>query len=556
MKRSSRNPYGPLCLYMMIISVVLVCSTASPTVRYLHGRLQVDDSSVMTTTTDGTDSRAATAVLLEYHTNTTVAKAWRHCQTNLLDCVSFGYQATARFPGETVAVSFYSVADWHVNVNDNGNDLSHQPAFIEEESWHLYVNTTREQRILKDEVNGVLRRLRAAATTTTATGEINNNNNSGGDGRASSSSSLRNGLRRARVAENDNHHVVAGPPPPSFRAEQERMASLMSLFYMVQYKDLRVPCSKLITRPVLNIAMDETEMEEIRGVALQVLLVLTDSYETPRLLNEYGDLLTNMESIIISQQQGRQQQTDNDDDDKGTWGMVAKVALDIVSSMALHHTVEYPFVPSPKLLNALHQIVMSDESGPIGVQATLALIHASTTTTTTTTTSTISKTITTQQQQLPEDKLVALVDLLEATIDGDPAFGYDWELIPGPLSAIQTLIVESKKTVEHGEDGSAATIVDKLFEAGLMEQLIRILEEETSSHMDAHTTLAALQIMDNVRTISPMAYEMVAMAASTLHHVQDRLQLYEAPLALARTLTTTVGNHKLHQGSVLEDQEL
>eukprot|EP00980_Cylindrotheca_fusiformis_P015242 scaffold4238_cov63-Cylindrotheca_fusiformis.AAC.3 len=89
-----------------------------------------------------------------------------------------------------------------------------------------------------------------------------------------------------------------------------------------------------------------------------------------------------------------------------------------------------------------------------------------------------------------------------------------------------------------------------------MEQLIRILEEETSSHMDAHTTLAALQIMDNVRTISPMAYEMVAMAASTLHHVQDRLQLYEAPLALARTLTTTVGNHKLHQGSVLEDQEL
>eukprot|EP00980_Cylindrotheca_fusiformis_P015241 scaffold4238_cov63-Cylindrotheca_fusiformis.AAC.2 len=449
MKRSSRNPYWHLCLYMMIISIVLVCGTASPTVRYLHGRLQVDDSSVMTTTTDGTDSRAAAAtVLLEYHTNTTVAKAWRHCQTNLLDCVSFGYQATARFPGETVAVSFYSVADWHVNVNNNDNDLSHQPAFIEEESWHLYVNTTREQRILKDEVNGVLQRLRAATTTTTtATGEINNNNNNSGDGRASSSSSssLRNGLRRARVAENDNHHIVARPPP-SFRAEQERMASLMSLFYMVQYKDLRVPCSKLITRAVLNIAMDETEMEEIRGVALQVLLVLTDSYETPRLLNEYGDLLTNMESIIISQQQGRQQQTDNDDDDdnKGTWGMVAKVALDIVSNMALHHTVEYPFVPSPKLLNALHQIVMSDETGPIGVQATLALIHASTTTP-----STNSKTKTTQQQQqqeLPEDKLVALVDLLEATIDGDPAFGYDWELIPGPLSAIQTLIVESKKT--------------------------------------------------------------------------------------------------------------
>jgi hypothetical protein len=465
--------------WCICLCIFVAGATASPSVRYLHGRLQAEAIS------NGNEKSR----LLDVHQNTTVSKAWRHCQGNP-NCVSFGFQASARFPGDRIAVSFYSVADWHVN-NHFG-----QPAFVEEESWHLYVNVTREISILKQEVDLVLRKLHVIDSTAGA--------------------SLQNNLR---IRSDDNSATMRA---------QEKTTLIISLSNMVQYKQLRVPCSKLITRPVLKIAMDDSELEEIRVLALQVLLAMTDSYQTPPLLEEYG-ILAYMENLIYQQM--------NDKTRKSEWGMVARVALDIVSNMALHRTAEFPFQPTRKLLHALQQIVASD-LGSIGLQASLTLIHAS-----------LNSGSEEGWAQLPSDKLVALVDLLEATIDGDPVFGYDWDLIPGPLSAIQTLVQSNQNN--NKQDG--AMVIDKLVGAGLMEQLVRLLEAHC---LDAETTLATLQVMNAIRTVSPEADEMVAMAASSIHSVKDRLELYETPTAVARSLALEVAKHKFHRGATTENHEL
>lgn len=473
-----------LCL--CVSTVLLVVVAAFPSVRYLHGRLLVDDNSF---------TRNKKKILLETQRNTTVSNAWRHCQENP-ECISFGFQASERFPGNRVAISFYSVADWHVT----NNDANQPPVFVIEDSWHLYVNATREKSMLKQEIDVILSRLRPPHMS-----------------KGSSDGALSRNNLRIKPSEDANR-------------AQDTMSSIVGIFNMVQYKDLRLPCCEWITRPVLRIAMDDYEIEDIRVVALQVLLAITDSYETPPLLEEKFGLLSYMESII--RQQMKHEKTN------GEWSPVAKVALDIVSNMALHQTEEFPFRPTRKLLDSLQKLA-SESDAAVGLQATLALIHAGSSGS--------------SGQHIPLEKLVALVDLLEATIDGDRVFGYDWELIPGPLSAIQTLIQSKMRATTSGDQDASTAVVDKLLAAGLLEQLVRILEAKC---LDAEVTLAALQVMDNIRTFSPNADEMVAMAASSIYSVRDRLERYEAPVGLARALAREVTNHKFHEGSTLEKNEL
>ena len=164
---------------------------------------------------------------------------------------------------------------------------------------------------------------------------------------------------------------------------------------------------------------------------------------------------------------------------------------------------------------------------------------------------------------LPKSTLLSLLELLEATIDGDPVYGYDWDLMPGPLSAIQLLVtthspVQSSEVESNTlENSASANMVDILLNAGLIEQLARILDSTESSLPSASTTLATLEILQRLRMLSPKAETMVAMVAATsIDTTRRRLQEYETARQVAQSLAKEVATHKLHQGGgwMMEDE--
>jgi hypothetical protein len=444
----------------MILSV-----SAIPSVRYLHGRFEQDMDGVLAT-----------------HRNITIAEAWRYCQQNQ-ECVSFGFKCVERFPGEKVSVRFYPYADWHISLN--GENI-----FVNDDFYHLYINATREESVLSQEVSPVFENF-----------EIFNEKINEEKKRVKGES-LPSSLRKSqRVILKDNDNL---------QWTQDKINLLFSLVGVLQYRELRVPCVNLMTTRVLKIAMEMDETPEVRNLALQIVLAFADSYETPPILTQDYGLLDSLQRLLEQQQI------------VGEWDPVSKTALDIVSNLALHRSPGNPFQPPPSLIKLLKEISQS-ENGSVGFQAALALIHSSSSSSN-------------EENQIftlvGDIRFKELVDHLEATIDKDPIFGYDWDLIPGPLSAIE-LVIES-----NGSD----RIIEILLEAGLMEQLVRILEADI---LDAQHVYVALHVMELVRTLSPSSSEILAMVAHSIHNVKIQLEMYQRPAALAGSLAKELTKHHL-----------
>ena len=116
-----------------------------------------------------------------------------------------------------------------------------------------------------------------------------------------------------------------------------------------------------------------------------------------------------------------------------------------------------------------------------------------------------------------------LVRLLQNAIDGDIVYGIKWDLLPGPLSSIKYLVLHTRDASVH----------DGLLNAGLFEQLLRILEADTFNPTEVEVVM---EILEALVTVSERARHMVMFAEHSLAEVEERLWHYSHAAELATDL--------------------
>lgn len=467
----------PSSLVWLSLVVLTVDVTVANTVRYRQGRIDdIDDSTV-----------------LSVHNDTSVATARRHCQADDR-CVSFGFESPfTRFPpGDTISAYFHSHADWHVSR------ATGRPVFTEDLAWHLYVNTTRERVAVRSEVDFVLDRIDSLVPLVVVPTTI------------ATKSRLRKG------------------PSATVNNDEETVMLLLSSLYFITYpreiKVIAAAAPKLIlTMLEIGCSNDDQQAvsEEIRLMALTVVLVIADSKETVPMLLAAG-VYEKLTKLITDQVT-----TTNNNE----WGTLPTMALDILSNMALHRTGNDP-LRRRGAQKFFQQIVIQNGTGFPALQAALALTH----------------TVEDEGIKFDDgndhandiviaDRLIEeMVTLMQSSIDGDVVYDIVWDLIPGPLSAIRFLVRHHSNISNNGK---RQRVVDTLLDAGLMEQLMRVLEADclVASHVEA-----ALDILDGLASVSYRAREMISLAADSVYHVRRRLATYEAPAALARDLAEVLSD--------------
>ena len=273
---------------------------------------------------------------------------------------------------------------------------------------------------------------------------------------------------------------------------ERRLALLQTLFDIAmprEYKDLAAP---LIARPVLSVATSDAEDTEVRHSAMRVLIALGDADNTGFDLLNAG-VYPAMKRIV----------------EEGRWGEGgdSELALDILSNICLHRSANQEL----RTLGAhvfLRQIV-HDQDGFPGLQAALALTHIG------------------DEDfdigSLPRSMLGDLVRLLQNAIDGDIVYGIKWDLLPGPLSSIKYLVLHTRDASVH----------DGLLNAGLFEQLLRILEADTFNPTEVEVVM---EILEALVTVSERARHMVMFAEHSLAEVEERLWHYSHAAELATDL--------------------
>lgn len=367
--------------------------------------------------------------------------------------MSFGFQARARYPGANVSVAFYSVADWHIPSNQNQNLIvdNAEPFFVPDSSWHLYVNTTREQLMVASEVLQVLAKMEALKNDDDGVSHFVDKgldkSSSSSTSTSLSPSSASNRLR-SRKRNTDASRNISREKARLLKA-QEKAGWLLGLFGIAKYPELHVPLIPTVTRPLLQIAGDDKELDDIRILALEILLAVTDSYTAPVILQSEFHLLSHMQAIITNVPGGGGGGKETKDDHQILWDDVKIMALDLISNMALHRTKSHPYSIPTGLWNLLERTAQESSGTVIGLQASLAMIHFWGTGNLGTATT---KTTASKIGSIPKKTAISLLELLEATIDGDPVFGYEWDLLPGPLSAIQFLVAQAAKSPADEDD--------------------------------------------------------------------------------------------------------
>ena len=98
-----------------------------------------------------------------------------------------------------------------------------------------------------------------------------------------------------------------------------------------------------------------------------------------------------------------------------------------------------------------------------------------------------------------------------------------WELIPGPLSAVKHIVESSDEFVRN-----------TLLDAGLMEELLKILED--SGDNKAEVIVCALEVALMLARSSERARHMVLLAEHTVHEAEERLLKFERAAKLAGAL--------------------
>lgn len=460
------RPTTSLCFVTPLVFGIL--EIKANTIRYRQGRLVDDDM-----------------ILVRNYTS--VAAARRRCQIDE-DCVAFGFESPfTRFPaGDTIAALFYAHADWHVSR------VTGAPAFFEDPTWHLYVNTTRERDQVRGEVEYVLERVKERVPP-----------------------SAKSGLRaRSALTEPDEAAVTL------------LVDSLYSIVSPREIKAVAAATPELIETMLRIGCTDGVVSPELRLAALTVVLVIADAEETVPLLLAAG-VYEKLTAFVDA----------NAENNVDAWGPLPTRALDILSNLALHRTRN---VRERGAQRFFQRIVTGNEGFP-ALQAALALTH----------TLDVAGTLYGDGEHSDDDDIVMadplverLVTLTKNAIDGDVAYGIVWELVPGPLSALRFLVRHHDRVRNSNETpgsgrrrGAQRHVLDTLLDAGLLEQLLRVLEADVvvAAHMEA-----ALDVLDGLATASRRARGTMVLMAGSIHAAQRRLAAYEEPAALARRLAQSV----------------
>lgn len=283
--------------FLVVFLLLAIDPTFARTIRYRTGAL------------DGT--------ILEKLDEVTVPAARDHCLRNPA-CVSFSFASpTTRFPAEPITAFFFAFSDWH--VKENG-----EPSFVEDPTWHSYINTTREHEAVPQEILIVQEQLSRLSS-------------SGGGGK----------LRGQAAVGQAGEDVV-----------ERKLILLESLFYISAPEEHKVLAAPLIAQPAIALALSTTEDAAVRQSALKLLIVLGDTPDT-------GDILFNA-GIFPAMKRIVEARPANE------WDETSKDALDVISNICLHRSV------NDKLrIAGAHMFLrgLLTEPGFPGLQAALALTH-------------------------------------------------------------------------------------------------------------------------------------------------------------------------------------
>lgn len=425
----------------------------------------------------GTLSIEVTDSFLARYDDISVADARQRCIANE-NCITFSYLSEAtRFPATNVTAHLFPYADWHVS-EDGG------PLFVEDARFHSYVNVTREKDAVVGEVGGLIELLMKV--------EISE------DSATADEEGKERGSRLRKIGSSKDNFDNAKASKE--RIKNRKLLLLESIVDIIYPKQHRLLAAPLVTPWALTLATSEDEAVEVREEALSVLVILADGKDALPSLIEHG-VYPSMKNIIEMRAEGAEE-----------WNTVSKKALDVISNMCIYRSVNAQL----SRLGAHHFLrSLLSQPGFPGLQATLALTHFS------------NKDL--SIGSLPKDKLDDMVKLMRNAIDGDVAFGNFWDLVPGPLSAIKYLVF-------HTEEN---WVYDRLLEAGLMEELLRVLESDC---LDPTDTEAALEVLWALVRASERARHMVVMAEHSIHEAEARLTRYDKSSRLASGLVESATN--------------
>ena len=421
---------------LLLLAAFLVPDAETTTVRYRSGFLQGDS--------------------LESNLSLMVAAAREHCMRNA-NCVSFSFESpSTRFPPGNVTASFYPHADWHVPATTTS--IGEVASFVEDDSWHSYVNVTREREAVPREAEAVLRRMKAP-------------------------SKLRGG---------GSQRAMMGT----------KLMLLDRIFNIVLPKEHKALAAPVIVPHLVELAASSAEDDAVRLAAMKVLIVIADTPETGPVLFDAG-VVQAMKRVI------RENRSRSATEGGLVWDENSKTALDVISNICLHRSVKAKLKEAG--VHTFLQGIISEPGFP-GLQAAMALTHIGV------------------DVELPLPKVTALVQLLRNAIDGEIAYDIQWDLIPGPLSALKFL-------VQHGK---SAGMREEVLDAGAMEHLLVILEADCLVASDAE---AALEIMLSLSLVSERARDAVLLAEHTLREAESRLKEYGAAARLASELGAAVARY-------------
>lgn len=272
---------------------------------------------------------------------------------------------------------------------------------------------------------------------------------------------------------------------------EAKLIILDALFHVTFPKEHKLIAAPLLLPPALLIATSATEIPSVRQSALVLITVIADSAATGELLIGAG-VFESMRTIVTNRKD---------------WDETVILALDVVSNMCLYRSVN-DNLKQAGVQHFLHELL--PEGGFAGLQAAMALTH-----------------LEDEHLELPDEKLDAFVELLRNTIDGDIAYGVKWDLLPGPLSALKYLVLHSSNRLNH----------DQLLNAGIIEELLRILGDDC---LVAAEVEAALEILQGLALISERARHMILLAEDVLIEATGRLKEYHQPTNLAKALSAAV----------------
>ena len=389
------------------------------------------------------------------------------------NCVAFSYSSPTRFPEGKVACFFFSISDWHVK-------LSGEPSFVEDAAFHTYLNTTREKELLPQEIKVIVDQYE----------EVDEN------GAVQKDTKLRGGSSSPKKSESSSSSSQAD----LFLAIDRKFNLLVTLFEICVTMEFRTIAAPTIAPLAVKIALSASEEEEIRLMALKLLILLGDSTETGMILIKAG-VYEAMQHIIEKRDRNTEEH----------WDELPKTALDVLSNICLHRSANPALVQkgAGEFLKSLLSV-----GGFPSIQALLALTH-------------LGGPSDAFLSNLPKQQIQDLVGLISNAIDGDVTFDIKWDLVPGPLSAIKFLI-------QHVRTSNGA-VFDTLLDEGIIEQCLRVLESDC---LQASDVLVALEILRALADASERAQHIVLMAHHQIEEANIKLREFAKAGSVANSLSS------------------